>query len=138
MHVLCCKLSPCVATGSSPCALRWTRPQPRPTRGISCGMQVREGDAPAYYNAMEAAAVADLASGVLQQGGSRVAANDLGVIATYRKQARTHRRAAPAYVLCAHGSAWLRNPHASPALPSKGVPAKRCSQTSRRCLDAAW
>lgn len=51
-------------------------------------MQVREGEAPAYYNAMEAAAVADLASGVLQQAGSRVAANDLGVIATYRKQAR--------------------------------------------------
>ena len=50
-------------------------------------MQVREGEAPAFYNAMEAAAVADLASGVLQQAG-RVAANDLGVIATYRKQAR--------------------------------------------------
>lgn len=49
---------------------------------------MREGEAPAYYNAMEAAAVADLASGVLQQAGSRVAANDLGVIATYRKQAR--------------------------------------------------
>ena len=54
----------------------------------SCSVQVREGEAPAFYNAMEAAAVADLASGVLQQAGSRVAANDLGVIATYRKQAR--------------------------------------------------
>ena len=60
-------------------------------------MQVREGEAPAYYNAMEAAAVADLASGVLQQAGSRVAANDLGVIATYRKQARIVRKQAASY-----------------------------------------
>ncbi|KAK9825126.1 hypothetical protein WJX81_000626 [Elliptochloris bilobata] len=50
------------------------------------GQQVRDGEAPAYYNAVEAAALVELVAGLLQQAGSRVKANDLGVIATYRKQ----------------------------------------------------
>ena len=77
----------CTACRCASCATRRRDPGRSPTL-TRRSTQVREGEAPAYYNAMEAAAVADLASGVLQQAGSRVAANDLGVIATYRKQAR--------------------------------------------------
>ncbi len=52
------------------------------------GRQVRDGEAPAYFNAVEAAVLADLVSGLLERASGGVAANDLGVIATYRKQAR--------------------------------------------------
>ena len=53
-------------------------------------MQVREGEAPSYFNARRRPRVAELASGVLQQAGAAgwLQPNDLGVIATYRKQAR--------------------------------------------------
>lgn len=50
---------------------------------------MRDSEAPAFYNAVEATALVDLVVGLLQQAGSGVAANDLGVIATYRKQARS-------------------------------------------------
>ena len=59
-----------------------------PANTPSARWQVRDGEAPAFYNAVEAAALVALAVGLLQQAGSGVAANDLGVIATYRKQAR--------------------------------------------------
>ncbi len=56
---------------------------------------MREGEAPSYFNAQEAAALAELVAGLLQQsaaaaksGRPAVQPNDLGVIATYRKQAR--------------------------------------------------
>ena len=73
---------------------------------------MREGEAPAYYNAMEAATVADLVSGVLQQAGSTVAANDLGVMATYRKQARAICAQAAAHARRCCGSARLCGPGA--------------------------
>lgn len=56
---------------------------------------MREGEAPSYFNAQEAAAVAELVAGLLEQsargaksGKPAVQANDLGIIATYRKQVR--------------------------------------------------
>ena len=64
--------------------------------------QLREGEAPSYFNAIEAASLVDLVSGLLNQhqatpGRPGVAIEDIGVIATYRKQASTpyfhqHRR----------------------------------------------
>ena len=56
---------------------------------------MRDGEAPAFYNAVEATALVDLVVGLLQQAGNGVAANDLGVIATYRKQARSPRSQSP-------------------------------------------
>lgn len=51
---------------------------------------MREGEAPSYFNAEEAAALVGLVEGLLAQtsmGGRKgVQPNDLGVIATYRKQ----------------------------------------------------
>ena len=51
---------------------------------------MREGEAPSYFNAEEAAALVGLVEGLLAQTASRgrqgVQPNDLGVIATYRKQ----------------------------------------------------
>lgn len=53
---------------------------------------MREGEAPSYFNAEEAAALVELVEGLIAQtnGGGRrgVQANDLGIIATYRKQVR--------------------------------------------------
>ena len=56
-------------------------------------MQARDGDAPSWYNAVEAGVVADLVSGLLEQGqlGDAAGSNtqaDIGVIATYRRQVR--------------------------------------------------
>lgn len=51
---------------------------------------MREGDAPSYFNPLEAGALVDLVAGLLvQHAGSSlgVVAADIGVIATYRKQA---------------------------------------------------
>ena len=52
--------------------------------------QVREGEAPSYFNAVEAAVLVELVEGLLastQQPGVRgVRPDDLGVMATYRKQ----------------------------------------------------
>ena len=52
--------------------------------------QVREGEAPSYFNAVEAAVLVELVEGLLastQQSGVRgVRPDDLGVMATYRKQ----------------------------------------------------
>lgn len=57
-----------------------------------CGVQVREGEAPSFFNAEEAAALVALVEGLLAQtqrgGRAGVQPNDLGVIATYRKQVR--------------------------------------------------
>ena len=53
-------------------------------------MQMREGEAPSYFNPVEASALVDLLEGLLkqQQGQATpgVTQNDIGVIATYRKQ----------------------------------------------------
>ena len=54
-------------------------------------LQMREGEAPSYFNAIEAAALVDLVQGLLDQhrattGKPAVALEDIGVIATYRKQ----------------------------------------------------
>lgn len=55
-------------------------------------MQMREGEAPSYFNAEEAAALVELVEGLIAQtnrGDRRgVQPNDLGIIATYRKQVR--------------------------------------------------
>lgn len=52
--------------------------------------QMREGEAPSYFNAEEALALVGLVEGLLAQtrskGRDSVQPNDLGVIATYRKQ----------------------------------------------------
>lgn len=53
------------------------------------GAQLREGEAPSYFNPVEAAVLVDLVAGLLRQHeGSAVNVNpsDIGVIATYRKQ----------------------------------------------------
>jgi hypothetical protein len=54
--------------------------------------QMREGEAPSYFNAEEALALVGLVEGLLAQtrskGRDSVQPNDLGVIATYRKQVR--------------------------------------------------
>ena len=52
---------------------------------------MREGEAPSYFNPIEAASLVDLVSGLLEQhqsapGKPGVAIEDIGVIATYRKQ----------------------------------------------------
>ena len=48
---------------------------------------MRDGEAPSYFNAIEATVLVDLLTGLLGQcEGVRPA--DIGVIATYRKQAR--------------------------------------------------
>ena len=55
-------------------------------------MQVREGEAPSYFNAVEATVLVELIEGLLastqKAGGQGVKASDLGVMATYRKQVR--------------------------------------------------
>ncbi len=54
---------------------------------------MREGEAPSYFDAEEAAALVGLVEGLLTQTATRgrqgVQPNDLGVIATYRKQVRS-------------------------------------------------
>ncbi|BDA50870.1 probable helicase MOV-10 at C-terminar half [Coccomyxa sp. Obi] len=61
------------------------------------GQQMREGEAPSYFNAEEAAALVGLVEGLLAQtsagGRQGVQPNDLGVIATYRKQVQKIRLA---------------------------------------------
>lgn len=50
---------------------------------------MREGDAPSYFNPVEAGVLVDLVEGLLQQhAGSAigVTVHHIGVIATYRKQ----------------------------------------------------
>ena len=59
-------------------------------------LQARDGDAPSWYNAIEAGVVADLVSGLLQQGslndsGTAIMQADIGVIATFRRQVATQR-----------------------------------------------
>jgi putative helicase MOV10L1 len=58
-------------------------------------LQMREGEAPSYFNAEEAAALVQLVEGLLAQtsrgGRQGVRLNDLGIIATYRKQVRRPR-----------------------------------------------
>lgn len=53
-------------------------------------MQMREGEAPSYFNPMEATATVELIEGLLKQqvkaGPAAVTQDDIGVIATYRKQ----------------------------------------------------
>lgn len=62
---------------------------------LYCCAQMREGEAPSYFNAEEAAALVGLMEGLLAQtsanGKVGVQPNDLGVIATYRKQVRCAR-----------------------------------------------
>ena len=57
-------------------------------------MQVREGEAPSYFNAVEATVLVELVQGLLastpKAGGRGVEPDDLGVMATYRKQVRIH------------------------------------------------
>ena len=61
--------------------------------------QVREGEAPSYFNAVEAAVLVELVEGLLasaQQAGVRgVRPDDLGVMATYRKQVGCPQTSAP-------------------------------------------
>ena len=52
---------------------------------------MREGEAPSYFNPIEAAALVELLEGLLKQhqtkvGRPAVVQDDIGVIATYRKQ----------------------------------------------------
>ena len=58
----------------------------------SLTLQVREGEAPSYFNAVEATVLVELIEGLLastqKAGGQGVKASDLGVMATYRKQVR--------------------------------------------------
>lgn len=55
-------------------------------------LQVREGEAPSYFNAVEATVLVELVEGLLastqKAGGRGVRPDDLGVMATYRKQVR--------------------------------------------------
>ena len=56
------------------------------------GAQAREGDAPSWFNPVEAAAVADLVGGLLVQHAAAaggITPEGVGVMCTYRKQART-------------------------------------------------
>ena len=53
---------------------------------------MREAEAPSYFNPIEATALVDLVEGLINQhrqaaGRPAVTPNDIGVIATYRKQA---------------------------------------------------
>ena len=59
-----------------------------------CCVQMREGEGPSYFNPLEASTLVGLVVGLLQvhvRKGAQAAAvspGDVGVIATYRKQAR--------------------------------------------------
>ena len=62
-------------------------------------VQEREGEAPSWFNAVEAGVLVDLVSSLLKQGlvhaqGASVTPADVGVIATYRRQV------GPLHVLC--------------------------------------
>ena len=52
--------------------------------------QMREGEAPSFFNAQEAALLVELVEGLIAQtnagGRAGVRPDDLGIIATYRKQ----------------------------------------------------
>ncbi len=53
-------------------------------------LQMRDGDAPSYYNPVEASTLVKLLQGLLSYktgGGQAVTVKDIGVIATYRNQA---------------------------------------------------
>lgn len=63
-------------------------------------MQMREGEAPSYFNPIEATALVDLVEGLINQhkqavGRPAVSPNDIGVIATYRKQVATSYTTSP-------------------------------------------
>lgn len=66
----------------------------RSTSTLAChhpceGAQMREGEAPSYFNPVEASVVVDLVAGLLRQherSAVGVTVSDIGVIATYRKQ----------------------------------------------------
>lgn len=56
---------------------------------------MREGEAPSFFNPIEATLLVDLVEGLLKQhetgaGKLAVSKEDIGVIATYRKQAGFH------------------------------------------------
>eukprot|EP00887_Chlorella_sp_A99_P008046 scaffold12.g8046.t1 len=51
------------------------------------GQQMREGDAPSFFNPIEASVLVGLVTGLLAAAGGGVTPDDIGVIATYRKQA---------------------------------------------------
>lgn len=54
-------------------------------------MQMRDGDAPSYYNPVEASTLVRLLQGLLAYktgAGQGVTVQDIGVIATYRNQVR--------------------------------------------------
>ena len=54
-------------------------------------MQMRDGDAPSYYNPVEASTLVKLLQGLLAYktgAGQGVTVQDIGVIATYRNQVR--------------------------------------------------
>lgn len=50
-------------------------------------MQMRDGEAPSYYNPVEASTLVRLVQGLLSYSGAGVSVQDIGVIATYRNQA---------------------------------------------------
>ena len=57
------------------------------------GAQMREGEAPSYFNPVEASVLVSLVEGLLHQharSAAGVRAGDIGVIATYRKQVPRH------------------------------------------------
>lgn len=56
---------------------------------------MREGEAPSYFNPIEATTLVELLQGLLEQhqtqsGRPAVGVEDIGVIATYRKQVISH------------------------------------------------
>lgn len=55
-----------------------------------CALQMRDGEAPSYYNPVEASTLVKLVQGLLSYNtgsGAGVRVQDIGVIATYRNQA---------------------------------------------------
>lgn len=66
-------------------------------------MQMRDGEAPSYYNPVEASTLVRLVQGLLSYNiGSvrRVSVQDIGVIATYRNQVCLSTTACYTAVLC--------------------------------------
>ncbi|KAL3141854.1 hypothetical protein ABBQ32_004519 [Trebouxia sp. C0010 RCD-2024] len=52
------------------------------------GQQMRDGEAPSYYNPVEASTLVRLVQGLLSYSGAGVSVQDIGVIATYRNQVK--------------------------------------------------
>lgn len=50
------------------------------------GQQLRESDAPSYFNPIEASTVVELIQGLINSTTAGVAPSDIGIMATYRKQ----------------------------------------------------